>query len=313
MWRRAYNLGFEALKWDPNRSDKIRVWATYTWYTGIQGSLSVQSESADHLCFAVEYPSPSPVVPIIDARRDKRRPAEGDNVVEMRFPDLDPGQVDPEQRIDGSFGYEACLYAGRPVFDARMYVTSGEFDYLVPVINLGWIEKPRIPRFMYVQGDRSYDSFQKDICSGPRWKDPAGNDYWPDPDQGYAVFYDRQGDTISGYAWIWRIGARPIVHAGRFFPQPMRYSQKDEVGIPGWAWPADPALPGTYYYCCLQQEFHATEFSCRGINDPNLFVVPDWNGRAPWIRYFFFEDELLGSDEEIPGLVEPYVSDLPDP
>ena len=65
-------------------------------------------------------------------------------------------------------------------------------------------------------------------------------------------------------------------------------------------------MTGSYYHCCLNQEFHPSEFDCSGYNDPNLFLTPNAEGLSPWIRYLFFEDVKLENQSDICELVTPY-------
>jgi len=185
-----------------------------------------------------------------------------------------------------------------------MRVNHGHFDWLVPVINLGWVEEPNVPRYAWIEGDGTYDANQREL-PGDRWTGLQGS-YQAHPDQRAAAFFSAPGSRVSGFGWSWDGDRAPQVYCNRHFPQPMPYEMRAQVGIPEWARRADPTHPGAFYHCCLQQSFRPKEFSCAGYNDPNLFIEPDGAGQGLPVRYTFFEDEPLERESDVIAWLDAY-------
>ena len=304
QWQRRYNIGFEALR--VGQPAEL-IDTGETWYTAVGGTFQLVAQTSDSVHVRVDFPSPVPTVHgILDSRIDRTQPPTDDNLREVDFPNVKPHAGEREIWHEGGFGYQIRLTADAPFFDVLMQESHGHFDYFVPVVNLGWVDDPQIPRYMLVQNDRTYDSYAKDDFSGPRWLSPRH--YLLGDDQDWVVFYSREADAVTGFAWLWPSMPGIYIHASRNFVGPVPYTDRDRVDVPHWGRPYDyDAEHGIFHHSALQQSYRPSDFTrCRGLNDPNLFIPVDQTGTTPWVRYLFFQNEPLPSDEAIIDFVEQY-------
>lgn len=68
---------------------------------------------------------------------------------------------DPRFTYNGSVEVGYHLKAGKPYFDLQVQIRSGDFAYVMPIINTLWVENPDLPRRILVPGQQIY--FDQDV------------------------------------------------------------------------------------------------------------------------------------------------------